>query len=177
MEGFRPFGIATAKLDPVVLSYDEYESIRLTDYEGLEQAQAAEQMNISRPTFTRIYKSARRVIAKAFVEGKAIFIEGGTIASDDNWYRCKKCGRLIISHSPKDNCDCCPEAELRLLQAAIRSEEMSDYCICVHCGHKTKHKPGEPCHLTACDVCGKAMMREGSFHHKLFLQNKSEKNT
>src|SRR5659263_428512 len=77
MEGFRPFGIAVTDLERVVLLYQEYEAIRLTDYRGLTQQESAQQMNIPRPTFTRIYEKARRSIAKAFVEGKAIFIEGG----------------------------------------------------------------------------------------------------
>jgi uncharacterized protein len=61
--------------------------MRLSDYEGLTQEQAAEKMNISRPTFTRIYEKARRTIAQAFVEGKAIFIEGGNYHTDDCWYK------------------------------------------------------------------------------------------
>jgi len=175
MEGFRPFGIPTSELEPVVLSFDEYESMRLTDYEGLDQQQAAEKMKVSRPTFTRIYKSARRTIAKAFVEGKAIFIEGGTITSEENWYRCKKCGKLIVSHTQQHSCDCCPQAELKQLHAAAQDSDKTDCCICVHCGTKTPHNPGEPCRLINCSTCGKPMMREGSYHHRLFEQNKLKK--
>jgi len=52
------------------LNFDEYETIRLLDYEGLMQEEAAERMNVSRPTLTRIYENARKTMAKAFVEGK-----------------------------------------------------------------------------------------------------------
>jgi len=175
MEGFRPFGVPVSDLEPVILLYEEYESMRLMDYEGFGQERAATEMNVSRPTFTRIYKSARKAIAKAFVEGKAIFIEGGSIVSDSNWYRCIKCGKLIVSHTKKDHCDCCPEAELKSLHEATQatSDGMTDCCICIHCGAKTKHKPGEPCHLTNCSRCGKPMMREGSYHHRLHLQKKA----
>ena len=83
MEGFKPFGIPILNLDPVILLYEEHESIRLMDYEGLTQEQSAEIMDVSRPTFTRIYEKARRSIAKAFVEGKAIFIEGGNYHTND----------------------------------------------------------------------------------------------
>ena len=55
MTGFKPFGIPRAQLEEVVLHYDEYEAVRLLDYEGLMQEQAAERMNVSRPTLTRIY--------------------------------------------------------------------------------------------------------------------------
>ncbi|MBV5343163.1 DUF134 domain-containing protein, partial [bacterium] len=79
MRGYKPFGIPRTELESVTLSYDEYETIRLLDYEGLMQEQAAERMNVSRPTLTRIYEKARKAIAKAFVEGKMIVIEGGNV--------------------------------------------------------------------------------------------------
>lgn len=77
MEGFKPFGIPMTNIQSVVLHYEEYEAIRLTDYEGKTHEEAAESMGVSRPTFTRVYEKARKTIAAAFVEGKAIFIEGG----------------------------------------------------------------------------------------------------
>ena len=40
---------------PVVLSVDEYEVIRLIDYEGLNQQETSEQMNIARTTVQSIY--------------------------------------------------------------------------------------------------------------------------
>ena len=48
MKGFKPFGIPRKMLDEVTLLYDEYEAIRLVDYEGLHHEKAAEQMNVSR---------------------------------------------------------------------------------------------------------------------------------
>ncbi|WP_100430835.1 DUF134 domain-containing protein [Flavobacterium sp. 1] len=115
MEGFRPFGIAMTDLEPVILLYEEYESIRLSDYEGLTQEQSAEQMNVSRPTFTRIYEKARRAIAKAFVEGKAIFIEGGNYHTDDYWYKCENCLKLNIHKEETDSCNYCHSNFLRRL--------------------------------------------------------------
>ena len=56
MKGFKPFGIPRRMLSSVSLLYDEYEAIRLLDYEGMNQDQAAVQMNVSRPTLTRIYE-------------------------------------------------------------------------------------------------------------------------
>ncbi|MDD2284868.1 MAG: DUF134 domain-containing protein [Paludibacter sp.] len=95
MKGYKPFGIPRTELETIVLQFDEYEAIRLLDYEGLLQEQAAERMNVSRPTLTRIYEQARRSIAKAFVEGKMILIEGGNVESDRDWYRCNRCNKLI----------------------------------------------------------------------------------
>ena len=95
MQGFKPFGIPRRMLSSVSLLYDEYEAIRLLDYEGMNQDQAAVQMNVSRPTLTRIYEKARKTIAQALVEGKMIMIEGGNVQFDRAWYRCRRCYKLI----------------------------------------------------------------------------------
>jgi hypothetical protein len=52
-------------------------------------------MGVSRPTYIRIYASALQKIAKAFVEGRLIFIEGGKVYFDSDWYRCNTCECLI----------------------------------------------------------------------------------
>jgi predicted DNA-binding protein (UPF0251 family) len=75
---FKPAGIPLRKLEEVVLTVDEFEAIRLKDLEGLEQEEAAKKMNISQPTFFRLLDSARKKIADAIVNGKAIKIEGGS---------------------------------------------------------------------------------------------------
>lgn len=107
MKGFKPFGIRARNLASVVLAFDEYETIRLLDYDGLNQEQAAKKMGVSRPTLTRIYEKARQKIAQAFVEGKMIVIDGGNVQFDSLWYRCKKCHKLIEgleNHTPCENC-------------------------------------------------------------------------
>ena len=121
MEGFKPFGIQMTDLEPVILLYEEYESIRLSDYEGFTQEQSAEKMNVSRPTFTRIYEKARRTIAQAFVEGKAIFIEGGNYHTDDCWYRCEKCMKLNISKVETNTCNYCHSNTLRRLNKTMEA--------------------------------------------------------
>jgi predicted DNA-binding protein (UPF0251 family) len=95
MQGFKPFGIPRKMLKKDTLLYDEYEAIRLLDYKGLHQEQAVEQMNVSRPTLTRIYEQARKTIAQALVEGKMINIEGGNVQFDREWFRCRRCYKLI----------------------------------------------------------------------------------
>jgi hypothetical protein len=76
---FLPEGVSPLRQQNVVLSYDEVESLRLADKLGLYQADAAEKMKVSRQTFGRIIKSARRKVAEALVDGKTICIEGGNI--------------------------------------------------------------------------------------------------
>ena len=107
MEGFKPFGIPMRELDSVVLLFEEFEAIRLTDYENLTQEEAAEKMNISRPTFTRIYEKARKTMAKAFVEGKEIVIKGGDYIVDNYWYKCKDCNESMITMKPVEHCRTC----------------------------------------------------------------------
>ena len=75
---FKPAGIPTRQLPTTVLTIDEFEAVRLADLEGLYQAQAAERMHVSRPTFGRIITSAHRKIAEALVRGHALMITDAT---------------------------------------------------------------------------------------------------
>ncbi len=95
MQGFKPFGIPDSQLHSVTLQLDEYETIRLLDYEGMTQEEAAKKINVSRPTLTRIYEKARKTISRALVEGKTIVIEGGNVQFEKQWFRCKKCFKLV----------------------------------------------------------------------------------
>ena len=72
---FKPCGIRKDEVNFEVLTYDEIEAIRLADFEGLYQEEAAKEMEVSRPTFSRILNSARKKIANALILGKAIEIE------------------------------------------------------------------------------------------------------
>ena len=63
---------------PVILTLDEYESIRLIDREDQTQEQCALRMGVARTTVTAIYESARKKIAAALVEGRPLRIGGGS---------------------------------------------------------------------------------------------------
>ncbi|MCF8226413.1 MAG: DUF134 domain-containing protein [Bacteroidales bacterium] len=120
MEGYSPFGIPAGKFGEVTLLFEEFEAIRLTDYEDLTQEQAAKKMNISRPTFTRLYEKARKTIAKAFVEGKSITIQGGDYISDDFWYRCKDCYETMVTIKPADHCRSCDSSNILHLNRELK---------------------------------------------------------
>jgi len=107
MQGFKPFGIPGRELETVVLQFDEYETMRLLDYEGMTQEQAAERMEVSRPTLTRIYENARKTIAQALVEGKMIVIQGGNVDFGRDWYRCRRCHKLVDGLDKHVRCGNC----------------------------------------------------------------------
>ena len=76
---FKPAGVPACAVEEVTLTLDEVEALRLADLNGLYQEQAAEQMKISRPTFSRVVEEARRKVADALIHGKAIRLEGGAV--------------------------------------------------------------------------------------------------
>lgn len=166
MEGFKPFGVPIKDLEPIVLFIEEYEAIRLTDYENLTQEEAARKMNISRPTFTRLYDKARKNIAKAFVEGKAILIQGGTFISDDYWYKCRDCNEVMITLKPIDQCRKCSSDNI----SQLNDPNGQEYCICVNCDTRIPHEKNVPCRTHKCPNCSKTMLKEGSYHHRLYIE-------
>lgn len=48
-------------------------------------------------------------------------------------------------------------------------------CICVHCDTKIPHAKGKPCKENKCPQCGKRMLREGGYHHQLYIQKQENK--
>jgi predicted DNA-binding protein (UPF0251 family) len=89
---FKPRGIPLDLLEEIILTVDECEAIRLADFEGLYQEQAAEKMAVSRQTFGRIIESAHKKVAEALVKGKALRIEGGEIeVSEMRNFKCSDC--------------------------------------------------------------------------------------
>jgi uncharacterized protein len=85
---YKPVGIPIRNVEEVCISVEEVEAIRLKDLDGLEQAEAAEMMNISRPTFHRILNSAHHKIAEALFGGKAIRIGGGNFEIPPCHFKC-----------------------------------------------------------------------------------------
>jgi predicted DNA-binding protein (UPF0251 family) len=76
---FKPQGIPMAELDQLTLTLDGLEALRLADLEGLYQEEAAQRMGVSRATFARVLTAARKVVAEALVNGKAVEISGGAV--------------------------------------------------------------------------------------------------
>ena len=125
VSGFKPYGGVAEKQRKacVFLFYEEYEALRLSDYEKLSQCEAAVIMQVSRPTFTRIYGSAREKIAKAFVEGLRIVVEGGKVELDGDWYVCKKCKAVFSNEGGTEQvCALCGSEEIAPYQLSNTAE-------------------------------------------------------
>jgi uncharacterized protein len=165
ISGLKPYG-GEAGRGKVFLHLEEYEAIRLCDYEMMNHLNASRAMNISRPTLTRIYTAARRKIAQAMVEGKQIIIEGGKIYFDSEWYGCSGCGcyfNLPATSSNPNNCPLCGSIEIENLDndsnQADEPGKMPDICFCPKCGYSQSHQKGQPCRATACSRYGSKMIR------------------
>ncbi len=92
---YKPVGIMRSSLQRLCLTLDEYEAIRLADYLGMDHAEAALEMEISRSTFSRLIEKARQKTARFLIEGKELCIEGGKIHFRDNIIRCFDCGHMF----------------------------------------------------------------------------------
>ena len=63
--------------EPVRMTLDEYEAVRLIDLEGLSQGACAARMMVARTTAQAIYNSARRKLAVCLAYGLPLQISGG----------------------------------------------------------------------------------------------------
>lgn len=131
---FKPSGARVAALPEVLLAFDEFEAVRLKDYEGMEQVKAAKKMKISQPTFNRLLRDARKKIADAIVNGKAIKIQGGS-------YKMVQMQRG------------------RGAGAGRGFGGPAMMCKCPSCGYETQKQRGMPCAQMKCPKCGNPMAR------------------
>jgi Golgi nucleoside diphosphatase len=78
------------------MSVEEYETIRLIDFEGLTQEECAERMQVARGTVQNIYKDARCKLAEFLVNGNILKIKGGDYKlynDSEHIYSCGRCRR------------------------------------------------------------------------------------
>jgi len=83
---FKPRGVPLNRIKEISMPLEGLEALRLADYEGMSQEEAAAAMIISRPTFGRILSSARLCVAKALTEGLALSIQAAddTVVDESN---------------------------------------------------------------------------------------------
>jgi predicted DNA-binding protein (UPF0251 family) len=90
---FGPVPARLAKGGVIKLTVDEYETIRLIDFEGMSQQECAKSMNVARTTVQRMYVDARAKISDCLVNGKLLKIEGGEYKLYDEKERMYRYGR------------------------------------------------------------------------------------
>ena len=129
---FKPVGIRMIELEESILAVDEFEAVRLKDLLGLEQEEAAKKMNISQPTFHRLVLSARKKIADAIVNGKAIKIEGGNY-------------KMPVARMGGG--------------FGRRAGGSPTVCVCPVCENQQPKVAGFPCSQMKCSKCGSLMVR------------------
>ena len=134
---FKPRAVPLKQLEEVELTFDELESLRLSNIEKLSQTDAALKMDIHQSTFQRTMMRAREKIADALVNGKAIKLKGGdyTMPGRD---RTGPVGTGI---------------------GRGRGYGGPEVCKCSKCGNEQQHVRGKPCIETKCAKCGTMMVR------------------
>jgi predicted DNA-binding protein (UPF0251 family) len=106
---FKPAGIPMSSLEEIQLTLEEAEALRLKDLEGLDQETAAAGMNISRSTFQRVLAAARRKIAEALLNGRAVRIAGGNFEMASRRLRCQHGHEWDTSYKADDGTpELCP---------------------------------------------------------------------
>lgn len=103
---FIPLGKPKCELEEIVLKVEELEAMRLKDIEGLMQEECAERMKVSRQTFQNIIDEARKKVAIALTQGKAINISGGNYTMNICSFKCLSCGNIYEANYEKDNHTC-----------------------------------------------------------------------
>jgi predicted DNA-binding protein (UPF0251 family) len=178
ISGFKPYGNKKSEGKPgtVFLQIEEYEALRLCDYNMFNHHQASETMDISRPTLTRIYARARQKIAEALVLGKQIIIEGGKIYFDSEWFSCKACGCYFNNPDKQveiKECPLCKSTNFSNYEPIQdEPEESLTRCnnirICLSCGFEQPHRFGFPCKEEICPKCRSNMVRKWTPHSRDF---------
>jgi predicted DNA-binding protein (UPF0251 family) len=116
---FKPVGVPARVLEEVCLSVEEVEAIRLKDMEGYDQEKSAESMKVSRTTFHRVLASARKKVADALLNGKALRIEGGHYGTAAQLYRCRRDAQEwqvpfeTMVKSPPEACPVCNSRDIQ----------------------------------------------------------------
>ena len=116
-KGYKPYGCPKKKKEVIELLFEEYEAIKLADYDCMHQIDGAKIMGISRPTFARIYETARKKIAQALVEGKEIKAVIGNAVLETHWSHCNNCNKRFSDEEcqKRKNCPKCNSENIDLI--------------------------------------------------------------
>ncbi len=175
--GFKPYGPESSKREsePVILLYEEYEALRLSDYDNYNHHQASQLMDVSLSTFPRIYSSTRQKIAKSLVEGGQIIVEGGKVYFESDWYHCENCNCYFNNPEREKEVENCPlcnswfvigydyDNTLNETDTSLKNDD----CICTECGFEQSPQFGKPCSQQVCPECKSIIKRKGTHYCKI----------
>lgn len=94
---FGPLDVENDENNHIIMAVDEYETIRLIDFEGLNQEECSLRMNVARTTVQAIYNNARKKLAEFLVNGKVLHIAGGEYQLCNETI--KPCGKSCCSEA------------------------------------------------------------------------------
>lgn len=150
---FKPSGVRMIDLEEVILARDELEAVRLHDLEGIEQKKTAKKMKISQPTLHRTLASARKKIADALVNGKAIKVQGGNVKMTPGFGRGPAMGRGRGQAGAGRGVGIGAGRGAGAGRAGGPAE-----CVCPKCGNAIPHARGTRCIEQKCPKCGTNMI-------------------
>ncbi|NLN80292.1 MAG: DUF134 domain-containing protein [Erysipelotrichia bacterium] len=87
--------------DFIIMLVEEFETIRLIDWEGLTQEECAQEMNVARATVQKLYQDARTKLANSLVNGLLLKVEGGNYELHENasrFYKGQGCRQQRFHH-------------------------------------------------------------------------------
>jgi uncharacterized protein len=170
---FKPERNDMGSLEPIKITIDEFEALRLRDYHDIQQKRSAEIMGISQPTFHRILTSARKKISKALIDGNTIIIVGEDYITNKKRYKCNVCGFEWLS--PEKKYDKCPDCQNKDINIVIENEGLTKtepsltqrrsyggrglgagpprVCKCPKCGYEAPKTQAVPCRNNKCPKC------------------------
>lgn len=125
MPGSNRFGPLDNSMNQgqVIMSVEEYETIRLIDLEGYTQEECSVQMNIARTTVQGIYFNARKKLADSLVNGKMLKIKGGTYKLCDGLEESCRCGGCLRHRHRRDFGDREQQDDSKRSKKTVLSEE------------------------------------------------------
>ncbi|MGH4052650.1 MAG: DUF134 domain-containing protein [Clostridium sp.] len=124
---FVPWGKPKCKIQEIVLKVEELEAMRLKDIEELNQEECGEKMQVSRQTFQNIIDSARKKIAIALTEGKAIRISGGNYRTGLCKFKCFNCANIYDINYEQDK-NICPKCGSEKITCAKKADFCKKWC-------------------------------------------------
>ncbi|HAO20594.1 MAG TPA: hypothetical protein DCQ37_09055 [Desulfobacteraceae bacterium] len=115
---FTPGDVPAADVDVIKLSVEEREALRLSDILDMSYEEAGKKMGVSRATFGRIIQRARKIIADALINRKAIHIKGGnyTVVNEKPTFICDKCSQRWEETRKKLGTERCPACKHEYFQ-------------------------------------------------------------